>query len=335
MSTAVDMTYFPQDALCYLSSSIPVLRQYLTIEEEKQIIEQFRKSWRPNAQVLWSGILREEAQKWAEEHNMQTLTTVMGLLMDKKNPLCPNHDKTRSSWTKYIKGASAVFAWSVSRGKTVVVLSPPPPQRFNPIGLTNFQLIEAPILHWAAALNHTSLQIYSVHPMVKGAEDFRYQIWPVDDTKNWDTHFKNVQFRQRKWRVPSWDKWKILIKETLDSMVESEFWSGSELFGLSTWKQGSACMKKENERKKREDTLREEAKKIEQSKISEQKEKKKKKKKKKKQKKTKTSEGVMENQKPCQEQKKCTKKKKKRKKKRKEGKNEKVEKTKLRQRKET
>ncbi|KAF5848980.1 hypothetical protein GGP41_010118 [Bipolaris sorokiniana] len=285
MSTAVDMTYFPQDALCYLSSSIPVLRQYLTIEEEKQIIEQFRKSWRPNAQVLWSGILREEAQKWAEEHNMQTLTTVMGLLMDKKNPLCPNHDKTRSSWTKYIKGASAVFA--------------------------------------------------CVHPMVKGAEDFRYQIWPVDDTKNWDTHFKNVQFRQRKWRVPSWDKWKILIKETLDSMVESEFWSGSELFGLSTWKQGSACMKKENERKKREDTLREEAKKIEQSKISEQKEKKKKKKKKKKQKKTKTSEGVMENQKPCQEQKKCTKKKKKRKKKRKEGKNEKVEKTKLRQRKET
>jgi hypothetical protein len=109
---------------------MPVLRQYLTIEEEKQIIEQFRQSWRPNVQVLWNGVLREEAQKWADEHNMQTLTTVMGLLMDKKNPLCPNHDKTKSCWTRYIKGASAIFAWSLSRGKTVVVLSPPPPQRY-------------------------------------------------------------------------------------------------------------------------------------------------------------------------------------------------------------
>lgn len=125
------------------------------------------------------------------------------MLVDKKNPLCPNHDKSKLSWIKYIKGASAVFAWSVSRVKTVVVLSPPSPQRFSPIGLTNFQTIEAPILYWAGTLSHTSLQIYYMHPMVKGAEDFLYQVWPVDDTKNWDTHFKDVQFQQREWRVPS------------------------------------------------------------------------------------------------------------------------------------
>jgi hypothetical protein len=311
MSTATDMTYFPQDARCYLSSSMPVLRQYLTLEEEKQIIEQFRQLWRPNAQVLWNGIPREKAQKWADEHHMQTLTTVMGLLMDKKNPLCPNHNKTKSSWTKYIEGASAVYAWSISRGRTVVVLSPPPPERFNPIGLTNFQMIEAPILHWAAALSHTSLQIYSVHPMVKGAEDFRYQIWPVDDTKNWDTHFKNVKFQQREWRVPIWDKWKILIRDTLESMVGSGFWIESELFGLSKWKQASACME-ERKRKKSEYKIKEEAEKIEKSKILGQKEKKKKKK----PKKAKTSRNIMEGQQSCKEQKKCPKKKKKRKKKR-------------------
>lgn len=45
-----------------------------------------------------------------------------------------------------MKGASAIFAWFVSRGEKVTVLSPPPPSRFHPIGLTNFQEIEKPIL---------------------------------------------------------------------------------------------------------------------------------------------------------------------------------------------
>merc|ERR1712014_364307 len=88
MPTEVDIANSTEDVPCYLSSSMPVLRQYLTIKEEKEIIQQFRRSWRPNAQVLWNGILREEAQKWADEHHMQTLTTVMGLLMNKKDPLC-------------------------------------------------------------------------------------------------------------------------------------------------------------------------------------------------------------------------------------------------------
>lgn len=331
MPTAIDMTNSAQDAPCYLSSSIPVLRQYLTIEEEKEIIEQFRRSWRPNAQVLWTGIPREEAQKWADEHNMQTLTTVMGLLMNKKDPLCPNHDKSKSNWTRYIKGASAVFAWSVSRGKTVVVLSPPPPQRFNPIGFTNFQMIEAPILHWAAALSHTRLQIYSVHPMVKGAEDFRYQIWPVDETRNWDTRFKTVQFQRREWRIPSWDNWKVLIRSTLDSMVGSGFWIGSELFGLSKWKQDSARIKGEKEQKKREHKIKKEAKKIEKGKKLGQEEK---------ERKNlitaKTSGDTTDRQKPGQEQKKCAKKKKKkRKKKREKGGNGEIETKKSKKRKET
>ena len=162
--------------------------------------------------MLRRGILREEAQEWADKHGMQTLTTVIGLLMDKKNPMCLNLKNSKLAWTKYVKGASAVAAWTISRGEAVTVLSPPPPQRFNPHGFTSFQMIEAPILHWAASLNHVSLQIKIVHPMVEGAEDFRYQIWPVDEIDIWSTHFKAARYRQRTWRVPSWDHCKALLE---------------------------------------------------------------------------------------------------------------------------
>jgi hypothetical protein len=57
--------------------------QYLSAEEEAQIHRQFQgDTWRRNKQVLWSGILRDEAQRWADGHEMQTLTTAMGPLMD-------------------------------------------------------------------------------------------------------------------------------------------------------------------------------------------------------------------------------------------------------------
>jgi len=58
--------------------------QYLTTDEEAQIHQQFQGDiWRCNNQVLWSGILRDEAQRWADE-----LTTAMGPLMDLSHPLC-------------------------------------------------------------------------------------------------------------------------------------------------------------------------------------------------------------------------------------------------------
>jgi len=57
--------------------------QYLSAEEEAQIHRQFQgDTWRRNKQVVWSGILRDEAQRWADGHEMQTLTTAMGPLMD-------------------------------------------------------------------------------------------------------------------------------------------------------------------------------------------------------------------------------------------------------------
>lgn len=73
-------------------------RQYLTVEEELQICQQFHSTWRLNSQVMWSGMLREHAQKWADEHNMVTLTTAMAPLMAPENPLCLKRQKSSSAW---------------------------------------------------------------------------------------------------------------------------------------------------------------------------------------------------------------------------------------------
>jgi hypothetical protein len=63
-----------------------------------------------------------------------------------ENPLCLKGRKSQNQWSKYVKGASAVFAWHISRGEKITVLSPPPPERFHPSELTNYQAIEEPIL---------------------------------------------------------------------------------------------------------------------------------------------------------------------------------------------
>lgn len=56
------------------------------MEDETQILQQLDGEWRRNEQVLWTGIPREKAQIWADEHHMQTLTTAMGPLMQKESP---------------------------------------------------------------------------------------------------------------------------------------------------------------------------------------------------------------------------------------------------------
>ena len=67
---------------------------YLTVDEELQIRQQFHSTWRPNNQVMWSGMLREYAQAWADEHDMATLTTAMGPLMTLGHPLCLRRQKS-------------------------------------------------------------------------------------------------------------------------------------------------------------------------------------------------------------------------------------------------
>jgi hypothetical protein len=126
-----------------LSLLASVCLQYLTVKEELQICQQFHDTWRRNNQVMWSGIPRKDVQRWADERDMETLTTAMGPLMTPRHPPYLRIPKPEKGPSKYIKGASAVFALHISRGEKVTVLSPPPPERFHPSGLTNYQAIES------------------------------------------------------------------------------------------------------------------------------------------------------------------------------------------------
>lgn len=171
---------------------------YLTAREASQIIRQFQSHWVRNGQVLWSGVHREMAQAWADGHHLQTLTTAMGPLMRAEHTSCLKTKKSRRQWSQYIHGASAIFAWFISRGEIVRVMSPPPPKRFHPSGLTSYQEIEEPIIKGQLGENAVH-HIIMVHPMVKGGEQFFYELWPVDKSSTWVERF-GLQTTRRKWR---------------------------------------------------------------------------------------------------------------------------------------
>jgi hypothetical protein len=177
-----------------------VYLQFSTVEEANQIHQQFHDpSFYQNRQVLWSGILREVAKQWADQRGMQTLTTVMGSLMQTDHPSCLKSKKTPKGWSKYVKGASAIFAHYAADGQVITVLSPPPPVQFHPSGLTNFQTIEVPILKGRFAGSAVG-RIELVHPGVSGAEDFRYQFWPKDEVFSWMERFGTVPVKRVQWR---------------------------------------------------------------------------------------------------------------------------------------
>ena len=159
--------------------------EHLTEEEAHQIREQFRGlPFKPGCQVMWSGVPREWAQHWADENEMQTLTTAMGPLMMKENPSCVKQRKSKKQWLRYVQGASALFADHVPKGHVVTVLSRPPPQKLHPQGLSTYQTIEEPVLKGIFG-GATVSRIEMVHPTVIGAETYRYQVWHIDETNQW------------------------------------------------------------------------------------------------------------------------------------------------------
>jgi hypothetical protein len=131
---------------------------------------------------------------------MQILIITIGPLMDLSHPLYLRNQKSSGAWSKYVKGASALFAWYISRGERVIVLSPPPPERFHPSGQTNYQAIEEPIVKGILGTSAVS-RIEMVHPTVKGAENFYYQIWPVDNTTTWTARFGELNVQKQGWRM--------------------------------------------------------------------------------------------------------------------------------------
>jgi hypothetical protein len=199
-----------------MNSKIPAnlrsfIDQHLTVEEAEQISDQFSRSLTPNNQVLWTGMPRDVAQRWADENYMQTLTTAMGPLMAESHRLCPKRKKTKRQWTKYIHGASAVFALHISKGDVVTVLTQPPPARFHPSGTTSFQVIEEPIVKGKLG-NRAVRRIDVVHPTVPGASRMLYQLWPKDQCSEWVSAFGNPK-AVMKWRQVKPQR-KVLLLET-------------------------------------------------------------------------------------------------------------------------
>lgn len=185
------------------------VHEQLDEREEGQIAAQLARSCVPDRQVLWTGMTRELAQKWADAHNMQTLTTAMGPLMDTNDSRCPREKKSRPAWTKYVHGASAIFAWHISKGDMVTLLTNPPPQRFHPSGSTSFQLIEEPIITGRLG-NRAVHTMHAVHPTVPEASDFSYQCWPCDHSASWlsvfgssrqEAHWRAVKVGKSAWGV--------------------------------------------------------------------------------------------------------------------------------------
>jgi hypothetical protein len=182
---------------------------YFTTEELAQICQQFHSAWSPNKQVMWSGIPYAVAQEWADRHQMQTLTAAMGPLMKHDDPRCLRSRLDSKKWSKYIQGASALFAYHVAQDQgSVTVLTPPPPERFHPSGETNYQAVEEPILKGRLEARSVS-RIELVHPTVTGAEDAHYQFWPVDEPHEWNTQFGRVAPRYREWRRVRKKHWKL------------------------------------------------------------------------------------------------------------------------------
>ena len=171
------------------SGNIEDFHKFLTVKEAKQICDQFHEgSWQHGHQVMWSGLPRQLVQIWANKHAMQTLTTAMGPLMVHDDPRCLWSRKSSKRWSKYMKGASAMYAYHIAQDKGVVtVLSPPPPERFNPYGGSNYQTVEEPSLKGKLGPRVTKIEM--VHPTIPNAEEFFYQIWPEDEIGSWFANF--------------------------------------------------------------------------------------------------------------------------------------------------
>ncbi|KXH59835.1 hypothetical protein CSAL01_08472 [Colletotrichum salicis] len=144
----------------------------------------------------------------------------MGPLMDSSNPLCLRPKKSSCAWSKYMKGASLVFAWRISQGLFTTVLTPPPPERLHPDGLTNWQDTEEPVLKGRLG-TPTSCGILLVHSNVQGAQNFRYQVWPLDYTDQWLNKFEVSKALTHTWRTISKSRahtsWAVTTGELLES----------------------------------------------------------------------------------------------------------------------
>ncbi|KAK5167628.1 uncharacterized protein LTR77_007327 [Saxophila tyrrhenica] len=89
-----------------------------------------------------------------------------------------------NSWSRYMKGASWVFAQQACYNRHAIVLTNAPPDVYSKRVHSSYREIEEPILRGCEAGRHT-IQINYVHPAVPGAACFRYQTWPNNRSSEW------------------------------------------------------------------------------------------------------------------------------------------------------
>ncbi|KAJ1324062.1 transcription initiation factor TFIID subunit 3 [Microdochium nivale] len=194
----------------------PIVRlalNYLTVREAVDILHEFRgRRWRPDRQVLWSGMTMDIVNRWADGCGRQTLTSAMGPLKDRGHGACLRRSKTDAQWSRYIKGASALFTWCIAQGRDVTLVTPPPAERFHPSGMTSLQMIESGIL--AGFTGPVFLdQIEICHPQVDEACQFFYQLWPKDEFRCWDALYGDCARKSQKWRqVKGWSPGSVVVK---------------------------------------------------------------------------------------------------------------------------
>jgi hypothetical protein len=151
--------------------------KYLTREEAEQIIEWFKEIPQSyDRLVFWTGIPREWVQQWADDHSMLTLTSAMGPLMDRTDQRCLRLIKKPKKWSKYIKGASVIFARYACRRGIVRVLTLPPSWAEFIRPRSTYRTIEEPILKGALGCC-CAVQIHTVH-LLTTLEELEYQTWP-------------------------------------------------------------------------------------------------------------------------------------------------------------
>jgi hypothetical protein len=150
---------------------------YLTREEAEQIIERFKQIPQSYDRLLyWTGIPRKWVQQWADDHGILTFTSAMGPLMDSTDQRCLRRVKKQKKWSKYVKGASGIFArYACRRGIVRVLTLPPSWAEFIRPGST-YRAIEEPVLKETAGCC-CAAQINTVH-LLTTFEELEYQSWP-------------------------------------------------------------------------------------------------------------------------------------------------------------
>ncbi|KIW99524.1 uncharacterized protein Z518_11263 [Rhinocladiella mackenziei CBS 650.93] len=222
--------------------------QYCSPEELSRLEERFDYALRDvTCLVFWTGVPLELAQRWAEQHGLPTLTIAMGPLYSGRDAGSARCGKSSNAWSKYMKGASGLFAEYACRGnRQAVVLAKPPPIIYSTRKRSNYRDLEEPILKGVFGGPGT-VRIEYVHPTVTGAATFQYQVWPLDRSSAWYTFFGNPLPE-----VPTDQKTAVMMQGKQDKPAQKKRPKAQERQKKADLERQKVQEKKETNRKRAE-----------------------------------------------------------------------------------